>query len=135
MTKSSAQIPGRQILVYETMAFTLLVLLIWIDELLDIPHLLLGAEKTAINWRESLFETMVIVLIALFVIVQTRRLLHKLKILEGILSVCASCKRIRDLNGNWQPMESYISDRSHAEFSHDICPDCARKLYPELKLE
>lgn len=51
--------------------------------------------------------------------------------LEGILPVCASCKKIRDDKGDWQQIEAYIRDRSAASFSHGICPECARKLYPE----
>ncbi len=58
--------------------------------------------------------------------------LDKVKLLSGFLPICASCKRIRDDQGYWQQIESYIRDHSEAEFSHGICPDCARKLYPEV---
>ncbi len=58
--------------------------------------------------------------------------LDKVKLLSGFLPICASCKRIRDDQGYWQQIESYIRDHSEAEFSHGICPDCARKLYPEI---
>jgi hypothetical protein len=44
----------------------------------------------------------------------------------------ASCKRIRDDSGYWNQIESYIKENSEAVFSHGICPDCAKKLYPEL---
>ena len=54
------------------------------------------------------------------------------KHLKGILPICASCKNIRDDKGVWTQVESYISDHSEAEFSHGICPECAKKLYPEL---
>ncbi len=57
--------------------------------------------------------------------------LEKVKLLSGFLPICASCKKIRDDNGYWQQIESYIRDHSEAEFSHGICPDCAKKLYPE----
>jgi PAS domain S-box-containing protein len=56
----------------------------------------------------------------------------KIKILSGFLPICASCKKIRDDEGYWHQIESYISDHSDAEFSHGICPTCARRLYPEL---
>lgn len=59
-------------------------------------------------------------------------ILSKMKILEGILPICASCKMIRDENGQWNQIESYIRARSAAEFSHGICPDCVKKLYPDL---
>ena len=54
--------------------------------------------------------------------------LREVKTLSGLLPICASCKKIRDDSGFWQRLEKYIRDRSHADFSHSICPDCARKL-------
>ncbi len=52
--------------------------------------------------------------------------------LKGLLPICASCKNIRDEEGCWTQMEVYISAHCGVEFSHGICPDCARRLYPEL---
>ncbi len=58
--------------------------------------------------------------------------LTEVKKLSGLLPICANCKKIRDDEGYWQQVEKYIQDRSEARFSHSICPECARKLYPEL---
>ena len=58
--------------------------------------------------------------------------LKEVKRLSGLLPICASCKKIRNDKGYWQQIESYIRDHSEADFSHGICPDCVRKLYPEL---
>jgi hypothetical protein len=58
--------------------------------------------------------------------------LEKIETLQGILPICASCKKIRDDNGHWNQIEVYIRDHSEAEFSHGICPECAKKLYPEF---
>jgi predicted amino acid-binding ACT domain protein len=58
--------------------------------------------------------------------------LEKVKLLSGFLPICASCKKIRDDKGYWNQIESYIRDRSEAEFSHGICPDCASEHYPEF---
>jgi hypothetical protein len=57
--------------------------------------------------------------------------LAEIKSLRGILPVCASCKKIRDEKGAWHQMEAYIQDRTDANFSHGICPDCATRLYPK----
>ncbi len=54
-----------------------------------------------------------------------------IKTLQGILPICSSCKKIRDDNGYWSQMEKYITEHSSAEFSHSICPDCAKKIYPD----
>ncbi|UCF90409.1 MAG: PAS domain-containing protein [Desulfobacterales bacterium] len=61
--------------------------------------------------------------------------LDNIKTLKGLLPICASCKKIRDDKGYWNQIEAYIRDRSDAEFSHSICPECAKKLYPDLELE
>ena len=58
--------------------------------------------------------------------------LAKIKTLSGFLPICASCKKIRDDKGYWNQIEAYISDHSEAEFSHSVCPECAKKLYPDF---
>lgn len=55
-----------------------------------------------------------------------------LKVLGGFLPICANCKRVREGDHHWTPIEKYVSERSEAEFSHGICPECARELYPEF---
>lgn len=57
--------------------------------------------------------------------------LSKIKVLGGLLPICANCKKIRDDSGYWDEVELYISKHSEAIFSHGICPDCMKKLYPE----
>jgi hypothetical protein len=57
--------------------------------------------------------------------------LDQVQELRGLLPICAACKRIRDDEGYWQQIEAYISTHSRAEFTHGICPECARQLYPE----
>lgn len=65
-------------------------------------------------------------------VAELKEALGKVKTLSGFLPICASCKKIRDDRGYWNQIESYIRDHSEAEFSHGICPGCARDLYPEL---
>jgi len=62
---------------------------------------------------------------------QTRELQKKVKVLEGILPICASCKRIRNEKGEYEQMEKYVTEHSEASFTHGICHECAKKLYPE----
>lgn len=65
-------------------------------------------------------------------IVELEDALANVSQLSGLLPICASCKNIRDDKGYWTQIEAYIRDRSEAEFSHSICPDCAQKLYGNL---
>jgi DNA-binding NtrC family response regulator len=55
--------------------------------------------------------------------------------LQGMLPICSVCKNIRDDKGYWNRIESYISEHSEVKFSHGLCPDCARKIYPDLYSE
>ena len=59
--------------------------------------------------------------------------LAKVKTLSRLLPICAACKKIRDDKGYWRQIEAYIRDHSEAEFSHSICPECAKKIYPKLR--
>jgi hypothetical protein len=58
--------------------------------------------------------------------------LEQVKQLKGLLPICASCKKIRDDKGHWESVEEYIARHTEAQFSHDICPECFQKLYPEF---
>jgi len=58
--------------------------------------------------------------------------LAKVKTLSGLLPICSSCKKIRDDKGYWNQIETYIRERSEADFTHGICPACAKILYPGL---
>ena len=58
--------------------------------------------------------------------------LANIKTLRGLIPTCASCKRIRNSGGNWEEMEYYIQEHSEAMFSHGLCPECTKKLYPDI---
>jgi len=58
-----------------------------------------------------------------------KQLHQEVKILEGLIPICANCKKIRDEHQQWQPMEKYITERSEVQFTHGICPDCKETLY------
>ncbi len=60
---------------------------------------------------------------------------QRLDSLGGILTICASCKKIRTEAGGWSSPEEYLRSRTGTEFSHGICPGCARSLYPDVKLD
>jgi DNA-binding response OmpR family regulator len=59
-----------------------------------------------------------------------QRALKEVKVLRGLIPICASCKKIRNDEGFWQYLEEYLSEHSEAEFSHGICQSCVKKLYP-----
>ena len=61
---------------------------------------------------------------------ELQRALKEVKVLRGLIPICASCKKIRNDGGSWQQLEEYLSDHSEAEFSHGLCQPCVKKLYP-----
>jgi hypothetical protein len=66
------------------------------------------------------------------VISELKSALAQVKSLSGLLPICSSCRKIRNDNGYWSQIETYIVEHSDAEFSHGICPECLKKLYPDL---
>jgi len=58
--------------------------------------------------------------------------LAKVKSLRGLIPIRSSCKKVRDDQGYWRRVEEYIREHSEAEFTHGICPECKKKLYPGL---
>lgn len=65
--------------------------------------------------------------------VRLQTALDSARVLRGLLPICASCKKIRDDRGYWHQVEAYIHERTDADFSHGICPDCRERLYPECR--
>jgi DNA-binding response OmpR family regulator len=63
---------------------------------------------------------------------QLEEALASIKQLSGLLPICANCKKIRDEQGEWNPLEVYISEHSEADFTHGICPDCAKAFRKSL---
>ena len=63
---------------------------------------------------------------------ELKNALDHVKQLQGLLPICSACKNIRDDRGYWNRIESYIAGHSEVQFTHSICPDCARKLYPNF---
>lgn len=83
-------------------------------------HLDITRRKQAELDRESLIEKL-------------EKALAEIRTLQGIIPICAACKKIRDDRGYWNQLETYLSHHSHAEFSHGLCPECLRRLYPDLQ--
>ena len=81
----------------------------------------ISARKQVEEQREELIEAL-------------QKALSEVKTLRGFLPICSYCKKIRDDKGYWSQIESYIHKHSDAEFSHSICPECAKKYFPDMDL-
>lgn len=85
-------------------------------------HSDISAQKDAEAERENLISDL-------------QEALKKVKTLSGLLPICSFCKKIRDDQGYWRQIESYIRDHSEAEFTHSLCQECAKKHYPDLNIK
>ncbi len=68
-----------------------------------------------------------------YVLVEFRNLSDLLGLVQGILSICAGCKKVRDQQGNWYQVENYFHDKTGTDFSHAICPECEKRFYSEFR--
>lgn len=83
------------------------------------------------NVLNAIIRTVILVGAAIL-IDRVRRQTQEIRILRGILPICMFCKKIRTPEQQWQPIESYITKHSEAEFSHTFCPECGKKYYGDL---
>lgn len=116
---------GRSILRRQIIGFSLLLCIVWITEILGVPHRFFG-EPPGFIWTRVLFRTVVILAIWLWVHLQTRRLLKRLHHLEEYLLVCSWCRKVGH-EGKWLSMEDFFGSHLNTETSHGICPECAGK--------
>jgi len=120
-----------QILFFEGAGFVLVLILLWMNELLDLPYELLGAPATPVNWRESVLESIVVVVLGVGALSWTYRATARIRYLEGFVRICITCKRIH-VDDKWIPIELYITDHSEAVLSHSVCPECKEAHYAKV---
>ena len=120
------------ILWVEAIAFSLLIVLSWLTEILGFPHLVFGENFTP-NWHRAVLRTLVLLLIWAWVYDATRRLLKRLHYLEEFLRVCSWCRKVSH-DGEWLEMEKYFKSKFSTKTSHGMCPDCLRKKVEEIDL-
>lgn len=113
------------------LTFAVVIAYIWLEELYDLPHLLLGTGPTPVNWAESILETVVLVVLGAAVIVIVHRLLNRVRCLEGCLPVCTDCGRIR-YRSKWVTVDEYMREAASGRISPSLCSDCAMVHYGDL---
>jgi hypothetical protein len=123
----------RRFLYYQLIILAIFLTLTLLNEAMDMPSHLFGDPPTNFLQRrgEVAVEVAIAVLVCLLQIAFVQKLRREIRILEGFIPICAHCKKIRDFE-EWAPLEQYIRDHTLADFTHSICPDCLRKLYPDI---
>jgi hypothetical protein len=114
----------RRILLLEATAFLAIVVIIWLDEVLDLPHLLFRAPPTPLRVGEGLLESTLTLAVGIGVVLVTWRAFRRIEYLESLIVMCAWCRRVRE-GGDWVTVELFQERQHHAQTSHGICEACA----------
>ena len=124
----------RIITISQLSIFLILLCLTLGNEIIDIPHYVFHDAPTLYSQRtgEIIIELSIFFIVMVFEAALLKNLYKRIRLLEGFLPICANCKKIKNTEDQWVQIEQYITKHSLAQFSHGICPDCARKLYPDL---
>jgi hypothetical protein len=114
------------ILWIECVGFTVIIVLSWVDELINLPQRFFGSAYKS-NWRESALESLVACIVWLVVFLATRRVLRRFRHLEDLLTMCAWCRKLH-YREDWVSLEDYCMKELGVDVSHGMCPECGRQL-------
>ena len=123
---------GSRVLWYESLGFGLILFLSWLNKFVDLPHLLISGDGRIMKWRDGFIETLLILLIWAFVYSLTKRLVQRLHYLEGMLKICAWCRKVGH-DDRWMRLEDYFAEDFHIDTTHGVCPECMKKLEEDTK--
>lgn len=111
------------IAVWQILAFLLLILLTWVNEIIDLSALLFGAARRPMDVTRGCLATAGVLVAAVISVGNTY--MQQKRLVRGLLTICSYCKKIRIESTVWQQIEEYIHKRSNdVEFTHGICPEC-----------
>jgi hypothetical protein len=108
--------------IWQFICFVLLLILVWANEMLDLPAQFYGIESSGADFFAASTLSLFVVVTAVITIGQTY--LTQQRIITGMIVICSRCHRIKLSDASWQQLESYVTDRSEATFSHALCPEC-----------
>jgi hypothetical protein len=112
-----------KVLLYQSLGFLSIIGLSWLDESLGLSNLVFGEHPFIPKFHASILAMLFILAVWLLVTASTRRMLERVKYLEGFLKVCAWCRRI-DHKGQWMPLEDFMQEGFDTPTSHGICETC-----------
>lgn len=117
----------RRTLLLEGAGFLLIAAIIWMDELLDLPHLLFGATPTPLRLGEAWLESSLTFAVGIAVVSISYRAFRRIEYLESLVVLCAWCRRVR-AKDEWLSVEAFLEQQHNAHMSHGICESCAASI-------
>jgi len=116
---------------WQLMSFLLLILVVWVNEVLDVTSLWFGTPESAPNLFRGFMLTICIIGVAIVAVGHTY--MQQKRIISGLLTVCSSCRKIRVDENLWEQLDEYVSEHSLAAISHGICPTCFEQISKEIE--
>ncbi len=123
-----------RIVVYQNIGFLAVIVLCFLDELLQLPSLIFSGHPFVVLYRRPTLEMLLFLAVWLLVNNSTRRLLKQVRQLEDFLRVCSWCRRI-DYKGEWMPLEEFMEQGFDTPTTHGICPNCLRQKKEAIEKE
>jgi len=115
---------------WQFLTFIMLILVVWVNEVRDMPALFFGTDPQDVNIFRGCLLTAAVLVAAIVAIGNTY--LQQKRVLNSMISVCSSCNKVRVNHNQWKQMEEYISDNSLLTFTHGLCPDCMEKVMQSI---
>jgi hypothetical protein len=123
-----------RIVLYQNVGFLAVIILCFLDELLQLPSLIFSDQPFTFLCRRPTLEMLLFLAVWLLVSKSTRRLLKQVRQLEDFLRVCSWCRRI-DYKGEWMPLEEFMEQGFDTPTTHGICPECLRQKKEAIEKE
>ncbi|MGC2239058.1 MAG: hypothetical protein WA584_23085 [Pyrinomonadaceae bacterium] len=121
-----------RILWYQGFGFLAIIALTWAIKFFDLLGYFGANDADSVNWRESILDTTLVVMVAIPVLILTKRLVSHLYYLEGLLHICAWCKKLQD-DDKWVPLEDFFQENFHMRTSHGMCMTCAEHMKGQIR--
>jgi hypothetical protein len=118
---------------WQMLVFAMLALMVWVNELLDVPARLFDLPARPPDLIRGCVATAGVIVAAIVLVGNTY--LQQRRIVSGLLTICSYCKKIRLESRTWQRIEEYIGRRSTINFTHGVCPDCLERVTTEAERE
>jgi len=118
-----------RLLIAESIAFAMIIGAIWLDEVIDLPHLIFGIGASPINWGDALLECAFVAFIGSVIMLLTWKFTPEPTCeIKQVIPVCAVCRKVNK-NGQWITLDEFIGSGASGTFSHGICPECMETYY------
>lgn len=124
----------RSIISGQALGFACIVCLLWVDEAFHLPALVFGDSVGLGDWRESALESLLVCVVAVLTLRNSRRLLQRIRYLEGFTRMCSWCRKVK-LQHSWIPVEDYLAREFDTQTSHGICENCAAEHFPDAQTQ